>query len=117
MSDERKIDELLRKDAVERLGFFMPCYAFFDVDEYIQLEKIYDEMAEVRKALNDYDRDLTRETREELLMECADVQVAVETLMMQLGADEDERWSARRKVWEKNNVRGYYDEKVDGERN
>lgn len=111
--NERKIDELLKKNEADRLAYFEPCYAFFDVDEHIQLKKIYDELAEVRKALDDYDRDLTREARVALLMECADVQVAVETLMMMLGANENERWKARRKVWEKNNARGYYDEKVN----
>lgn len=108
MIDEKRVNEMLIEDEAERMGYLMPCYAFIDVDEQVQLDKIDDELAEVYKAWNDYERDLTEKAREALLMECADVQVAIETLMMQIGADDHERWAARRKVWEKNNARGYY---------
>lgn len=109
MIDEKQVNKILIEDEAERMGYLMPCYAFIDVDEQEQLAKIDDELAEVRKAWNDYERDLTEKARMELLMECADVQEAIETLMMQIGADDQERWEARRKVWEKNNARGYYD--------
>lgn len=110
-NEERKIDELLKENEAERLAYFMPCWAFRGGDCGDQLEKIEEEFHEVWKATAEYVAEPSGETREAFLMECADVQVAIETLMMQLGADESERWEARRKVWEKNNARGYYDEK------
>lgn len=111
-STEQKVDDVLAAIDAEKREYLVPCYAFGEMDEHKQLKKIENELAEVRGAWNDYERDLTRRAWEALLMECADVQVAVETLMMLCGANEAERREARRKVYEKNDKRGYYDEKL-----
>lgn len=107
----RRTDDVLRVFEATRMQFLVPCYGFRGGDPGDQLEKIEEEFHEVWKATAEYVVEPSGETREAFLMECADVQVAVETLMMMLGADEDERLAARRMVWEKNDVRGYYDEK------
>lgn len=109
MIDEKRVNEMLIENEAEWMQYLMPCYAFADEEEHVQLGKIEEELAEAQKALNDYERDLTMEARENLLMECADVQVAIETLMLQIGADDAERAEARWKVWKKNDARGYYE--------
>lgn len=114
---EAVLEELERNEA-KRMGWLMPCYRFVVKAKYIlhmkyalqkQIEKTEGELQEVKEALERY---LVRpddiEARQELLMECADVQVCIETLMRQLGACESERNAIRRLVWEKNNTRGYY---------
>lgn len=107
----RRTDDVLRVFEATRMQFLVPCYGFCGGDCEGQLEKVEEEFGEVWKATVDYLVEPSEKNREAFLMECADVQVAVETLMMMLGADEDERLAARRMVWEKNDARGYYDEK------
>ena len=93
-----------------QMGYLMPCYRYRDTDNEKQMEKIEEEVKEVFDALIRYMIEPGRENRMALLMECADVQVCIETLMHNLGADEYERMEARRRVWKKNDDRGYYDE-------
>lgn len=114
---EAVLEELERNEA-KRMGWLMPCYQFAGVAKHSlhvehmlnkQLEKIEGELQEVREALGKYlVRPKDMDARKELLMECADVQVCIETLMFQLGACEPVRNAIRRCVWEKNNTRGYY---------
>lgn len=114
---EAVLEELERNEA-KRMGWLMPCYHFITKAKHIlhmkhalqkQIEKTEGELQEVKEALERY---LVRpddiEARQELLVECADVQVCIETLMRTLGACEAERNAIRRLVWEKNNARGYY---------
>lgn len=105
---ERKVEVCL--GAME-CGFLMPCYRFRGMDLGAQYEKVESEVREVFEALAGWQVDPSKKSREALMMECVDVQVAVETLMMLCGAGDDERAEARRKVWLKNDRRGYYDEK------
>ncbi|MBQ8682406.1 MAG: hypothetical protein IJ510_01620 [Selenomonadales bacterium] len=93
-----------------RMGYLMPCYRFRDATNSDQLMKTADEVDEIVEAMLNYLVEPSRENRMALLMECADVQVCIETLMHNLGADEYERMEARRCVWKKNDDRGYYDE-------
>ncbi|MBQ6713789.1 MAG: hypothetical protein IJN28_08420 [Selenomonadales bacterium] len=93
-----------------RMNWLMPCYQFQDANNDEQMEKIEEEVKEVFDALIRYMVDPGRENRKALMMECADVQVCMETLMHNLGADEYERMEARRCVWKKNDDRGYYEE-------
>lgn len=118
MSKMAFVLEELEKNEAERMGWLMPCYRFAGKAKHnlhikhalnTQLEKTEEELQEVREALEKWlvcpsDTD----AREALLIECADVQVCIETLMRQLGACESERNAIRRLVWEKNHARGYY---------
>lgn len=93
-----------------RMNWLMPCYRFRDARNSEQLMKVQSEVDEVLAAMIDYQMDSSMKNRMAFLMECADVQVCIETLMHNLGADEYERMEARRRVWKKNDNRGYYDE-------
>lgn len=103
--------EKQRKEAAKRMNWLMPCYHFAnagDADIEKQVRKTYDEMREVEAALRE---EKTHENRIAALMEIADVQICLETLMKQMGADEEERNAVRAIVWSKNNRRKYYDKK------
>ena len=80
---------------------------FHNGHEY-QIKKIREEIEEVIKAHREYTSNESEEARKNLLMECADIQMCVETLMYQLGTRHGERTRARRLVWEKNNDRDYF---------
>lgn len=110
-SAERKVDDELTAIDAEKCEYLVPCYRFRGMDFGAQYEKVKSEVREMFASLADWLVSPSRRSRESLLMECADVQVAIETLMYQVGADEAERREARRKVYEKNDRRGYYDEK------
>lgn len=117
------VANMLEKNEAKRMGWLVPCYRFAGTAKHSlhikhalnkQLEKTEGELQEVREALEKWlvhsdDMD----AREALLMECADVQVCIETLMLQLGAYEPERNAIRRLVWEKNHARGYYEKTND----
>ena len=69
------------------------------------------QIEEVIKAHREYASINSEEARKNLIMECADIQMCVETLMYQLGTRHGERTRARRLVWEKNNERDYFKKK------
>ncbi len=50
-----------------------------------------------------------------LVDEIVDVQVAMETLLLILGLDDEGRDAARARIYEKNRRRGYYEKKAEGE--
>jgi hypothetical protein len=89
-------------------NWLMPCFAFAETSFDDQIQKIREEVEEVIKAHQEYTSSESEEARKNLLMECADVQMCVETLMYQLGTRHGERTRARRLVWEKNNDRDYF---------
>ena len=108
---ERAVDDMLREEEAKRTGYLMPCTAFKKAPVFWQVTKAKSELSEVWDAWCDCcENDWQAQYRKALLMECVDVQVCMETLMHNLGADETERAEMRRAVWEKNNARGYYDE-------
>lgn len=95
----------LRQKARE-LGWLMPCVKFRDATFDEQMAKLREEVEEVAEA---YKEDMTEHERHLLLMECADVQIVIETMMQNLlAANIGERKFTRKCVWEKNNARGYY---------
>lgn len=69
---------------------------------YGQIEKLREELAEVREAWND------GQGRGRIAEELADLQQACETAMAMLGLNEHERQNVRKKVLCKNASRGYY---------
>lgn len=108
---KRREREKQRQETARRMNWLMPCYHFTnagDADIEKQVRKTYEEMREVEAALQ---KDKTHENRIAALMEIVDVQICLETLMKQMGADEEERNAVRAIVWSKNNRRKYYDKK------
>ena len=91
--------------------WLMPCYRFSDNGFKRQIGKICEEVAEADEAYERFCAFGDHESRLNLLVECADIQHTVETLMHLLGTTAKERTMARRLVWEKNNNRGYYKKK------
>lgn len=88
--------------------WLMPSYRFSDNTFKGQIGKMCEEAAEVDEAYERYCAFGDHESRLNLLIECADIQQSVETLMHLLGAGAMERTMARRLAWEKNNERGYF---------
>ena len=86
----------------------MPSYRFSDNTFKGQIGKMCEEAAEVDEAYERYCAFGDHESRLNLLIECADIQQSVETLMHLLGTSAKERTMARRLAWEKNNDRGYF---------
>ena len=108
---ERAVDDMLREEEAKRMAYLMPCTAFEKTTFYQQVTKAKNELHEAWDAWEVWrENDWEAQYRKAILMECVDVQVCMETLMHNLGADETERAEMRRAVWEKNNARGYYDE-------
>lgn len=68
-----------------------------------QIEKLREELAEVREAWN------AGQGRGRIAEELADLQQACETAMAMLGLNEHERQNVRKKVLCKNASRGYYE--------
>ena len=71
---------------------------------YGQIEKLREELAEVREAWN------AGQGRGRIAEELADLQQACETAMAMLGLNEHERQNVRKKVLCKNASRGYYND-------
>lgn len=92
-----------------------PCYRFADVSAEDQMEKIRAELDEVAEAYAAYRDGGDEEKWVALLCEIADVQVACETLMLILDANEGVREAVRKLVEHKNAVRGYYDARLPGD--
>lgn len=95
-------------DYARKHNWLMPCFAFAETSFDDQIKKIREEIKEVVKAHKEYTSNESEEARKNLFMECADIQMCVETLMYQLGMKTGERTQARRMVWDKNNERGYF---------
>lgn len=108
---ERAVDDMIREEEAKRMAYLMPCTAVEKLSGPQQICRTSNELIEVWDAYDVYiENNCQPQYRKALLMECVDVQVCMETLMHNLGADETERAEMRRAVWEKNNARGYYDE-------
>lgn len=106
--------DMIREEEAQRMGYLMPCTAVEKLSGPQQISRTSNELIEVWDAYDAYiENNCQPQYRKALLMECVDVQVCMETLMHNLGADETERAEMRRAVWEKNNARGYYDGKTD----
>lgn len=92
-------------------GWLMPCYRFRGNTVEQQMKKVREEVEEVAEAYRVWQETGDSTDKQALLMECADIQQTVETLMNIIGADYIERSQARRLVWQKNNDRNYYKRK------
>ena len=93
-----------------------PCYAFMGASPKEQAAKITEEIGEVFEALKEYNQEPESiEKFGNLVDEIVDVQVAMETLLLILGLDDEGRDAARARIYEKNRRRGYYEKKVEGE--
>lgn len=89
--------------------WLMPSYRFNQNTVEEQIKKIREEVEEISCAYKEYEKLCGYEAKMKLLIECADAQQAIETLMHLLGATALGRTKARRLAWEKNNERGYFE--------
>lgn len=88
--------------------WLMPSYRFNQNTVEEQIKKIREEVEEISCAYEEYEKLRGYEAKMKLLIECADVQQAIETLMHLLGATALGRTKVRRLAWEKNDERGYF---------
>ena len=94
------------QEKARAMNWLMPCGKFCGNTVEQQIGKVKEELAEVETAYQSYNGNPDK--RMDLLMECADVQISVETLMQILGANDKERNAVRCLTWHKNNRRGYF---------
>lgn len=87
----------------------MPCIKFDGATVNEQLDKTKEELLEVEDSYEKYRLNPCGNNRVELLMEIADVEACLTTLLHKLGVDKVEMDAARCLVWHKNELRGYHD--------
>lgn len=80
-------------------------------DKFVDPNNICQQMAhiksEVKEAYHEY-CNLSEENECDLVEELIDIQMSCETMLADLGLDEQRRREARKRVIEKNRARGYY---------
>lgn len=113
---EKKATTMTRmsfREVARSNNWLVPCIRFRDVSVSEQIEKVKEEIAEVIEAYEQYAKSGRYEDMTALMMECADVQICMETLMDKLGAGDIDRSIARKRVFDKNNERDYYKAKKE----
>lgn len=93
-----------------------PADKFLTATKYKQFESVESEFDEIQREFyrmidDRYSKTFREESKQNLIMELVDLQMSCETMLAILGLDENQRMEVRRKVIEKNRVRGYYEVK------
>lgn len=86
-----------------------PCVKYGNVGLEAQYDKILEEIKEVQEAVRIFNHVKSLKAKDNLAMEIVDVMVCCTTMLKQLGYELDDRERIYKKVYKKNDERGYYD--------
>ncbi len=110
----KKLAKLLIELKDRRESDLRPADKFLNATEYQQFDHVesefYETQREFYRMIDDrFSKTFREESKIKLISELVDLQMSCETMLAKLGLDEQQRREERRKVIDKNRVRGYYE--------